>query len=380
MLVVASLTVPRPGRWRRLATGLLVFLAIASPLLLWRLQHSPPSLHLGPADPAWVRELRARSSHHLFPFSWGWPALVYALAAITLLGVTVRAWEGAPEERRAFVRASAWALVGLCVAGTVFSELVPLGLALLTQPLRAFAFVDILVMVFVAGHFTARAGRRFTRVDLLVACLAVAWAGVRAETLTLLVIEAVVLVLAIAGLRRWGAGGAARSVAVTTTLMVLAAGAGALGDLTFGSGSTFAPMGLDPPLHRDLQRWAREHTDRRDGFIVPPFEPGEFRVEGERTVYADSEDGTLMNFDPAFGREWSRRMHRLRARDPESGQADYCGLTIAELDAIAREMALPGRRVFVVWPCAGHPLALPLRYRNAAYSVYEVTGEAAPRE
>ncbi|TMQ71109.1 MAG: hypothetical protein E6K81_10915 [Candidatus Eisenbacteria bacterium] len=378
MLVGATLVRPRRDGLRRLGTGLLGFLAVASPLLLWRLQHAPPSLHLGLADPEWVHALRARSSHHLFPFSWGWTALVHALAAIALLVLTTRGW-GAADERHRQVRAAALALVVLGVAGTVFSELEPLGLALLTQPLRAFAFVEFLVMVLVAGHFVAGADRPLRRADALVAALAALWAAGGPRTYALPMIEAVVVVIAVIGLRRagWGVGGAGRSVAATTALIALAASACVVDDALLGAGSTFSITGLDPPLHRDIGRWARTHTDRRDGFIVPPFEPGEFRVEGERTLYADSEDGTLMNFDPAFGREWSRRMRNLRAPDPASGQGDFCGLSVPDLVAIAREMALPGRRVFVVWPCSGRPLALPLRYRNAAYRVYEMPGDAA---
>src|SRR5439155_13320887 len=65
------------------------------------------------------------------------------------------------------------------------------------------------------------------------------------------------------------------------------------------------------PAWLDVQRWARDHTGRADAFIVPPLLDGEFRVESERTVYADVEDGGLMNGNPTYGIEWLRRMQRL---------------------------------------------------------------------
>ena len=117
-------------------------------------------------------------------------------------------------------------------------------------------------------------------------------------------------------------------------------------------------------------------TDIRSAFIIPPLEPLEFRVGAERTVYVDSEGGGLMNFNPDYGIDWLRRMRNLGELDRGSTAGGYCALGVPELIAIASEMAMPGRRVFLVWPCVGRPLAFPVRYWNRDYTVYEVPSES----
>jgi len=74
MLVVAALVESRRRGLRPLVVGVPVFLAIASPILAWRLRHAPASLHWFSADREWITGLRDRSSHHMFPLSWGWAA------------------------------------------------------------------------------------------------------------------------------------------------------------------------------------------------------------------------------------------------------------------------------------------------------------------
>jgi hypothetical protein len=365
MLVAVAIARGREGL-RSLAAGVVLFLIVASPLLIWRLRHSPPSLHLGLAGAEWVRALRARSSHHLFPFSWGWAALAHAVAGLALFGITFQ--DDRTRDDRRGVHAALWALVAVCIAGTLFSELIPVGLVLVAQPLRAFAFVEVLIMAGVAHDFTARARHPLTIRDAVVAGLMVVWAGAATGPVALRLIGACVFVVIVLGLRQEWWSNRRAMVAMAAGVAV----GGLIGCLR--GDAIFSYAVLDSTPHLDVQRWAKANTNRRDAFIVPPLEPGEFRVEGERTIYADSEDGTLMNFDPAFGREWQRRMDMLRSSGPESA-AGYGQLTVPELERIAREMALPGRRVFVLWSGSGRALPLPVRYHNAAYVVYEIPNE-----
>ncbi len=80
-----------------------------------------------------------------------------------------------------------------------------------------------------------------------------------------------------------------------------------------------------------------------------------------------------MNANPAFGIEWARRMRMLGYRRLDEDPA-YDSLGVAGVLAIAREMRPRHRSVFVVWHAAAPPLALPARYSNADYVVYEAVG------
>jgi uncharacterized protein DUF6798 len=273
MLIVASVVVRRPGWLRRLATGLLAFLAVASPLLVWRLRRAPPSLDLFAADPGWLEALRLRSSPHMFPLSWGPPALVHGLVTVSIFLLAARLGDETSDERHVVVRSAVWTIIALCLAGIVFAEWLPMGVVFLLQPLRSFAFLE-------SGWREGRLARHFAAATACLACLS-AWACY-------------------------------------------------LDDERHG-GSDFSIDVAARPGWRDVQHWAKAHTEVRDAFIVPPDEDGEFRVEGERTVYGDWEEGGLMNGDPVFGRAWLRRMRALGYEDAASGGHRFRALGVSEL-------------------------------------------------
>jgi hypothetical protein len=378
MLLAAMLLRSRQEGIKPLAAGLGVFLAIASPMLLWRLHASPPSLHLFAADPAWIYALRLRSWGHMFPLTWGWSALQHTVIVASLFAF---AWLRAParSEAHGAVAAFAWAIVAMCGAGVVFSEFHPLGVAFVVQPLRSFAFVEYFMMLFVADYCYQRLARA-ERLGTVLAAIAIGIAGfVGADGF----LRGVLLFLALATMtvihRRWlGRPLQGIGFATLAAFIVCVSGATSFVRDTLGQRhGAFSLQSDQDPLWRDVQRWARSSTNVTDAFIVPPGEEDEFRVDGERTVYADWRDGGLMNADPAFGIEWLRRMRALGYVDSRPGRGDRHELTVADAGAIARELGSPARRTFVAWPAQPKALALPVRYRNASYVVYEVT-EAVP--
>ena len=248
-----------------------------------------------------------------------------------------------------------------------------------TLVLRSFVFLEFFVTLYLAHYLAGSTEGSRPLLDGVMVVLATLWLAFGADGLVRPAVEFIVVAVAL-GIRRFGWREerlARRFVVATVAIACLGAGACYLADASRHGGPVFS-MGVPaPPEWRDLQRWARRSTGVRDGFIVPPDQEGEFRVEGERTVYGDWEEGSLMNFDPAFGRSWLRRMRALGFRNGESLRPGYCALGVPDLQAIAAEMAMPGRRVFVVWPCADRPLDLPERYRNGGFTVYEAA--PAPR-
>ncbi len=372
MLFVASVADIRRCGIKPLLLGMLVFLAAASPVLVWRLRHAPGALQLFSADPEWLVALHQRSAHHVFPSSWGWEALAHTAVVLSLFAIAWRHRNPEAEDRHRTMGIATLTVLGLCVFGVVGSELHPMGLTFLLQPMRSFQFIEFFAMLYVA-HYLYRGMEKAERLAsaLLVAAVAgwVVYGGMR-------LVVPMAVVLAVSGLiwvRQWVMHRPLRGtsfVLAVTTLACIAAFACWAHDRSAGY-TTFSPRNVQEPLWRDVQRWAREHTDIHDGFITSPGMRDGFRVESERTIYGEFRDGVLMNPNPEFGHEWLRRMRAL-GFGPETRKPDFCRLTSEQLEAVVREMKLTHPRVFLVWPCAGRPLPYPETYRNALYVVYQV--------
>ena len=383
MLLVAALVESRARGLRWLAIGVPAFVVLASPILVWRLRSSPPSLRLFSADPEWLAALRVRSPHHMFPLSWGWEP--FALAALTALlfgiGWRHRSDDGHEERHRAILSAF-WTILALCAIGVVGSEGYPMGVVFQTQPPRAFQFAEYFAMIYVA-HYLCRqlelADRPAPALRALAAASGIAF-GQERQPLPGLAYLAIVLVAVVR--RRLGRGrqpGTLAPILPAATCLAGIAAVACLGLDRWSGETTFPMLAGEPSPFVDVQHWARTHTDVRDGFIVPPYEQQEFRVFGERTVYGDIEDGGLMNSNPAFGREWLRRMGMLDLTDPRPAwegdarsRSDFARLEAPRVRMIAREMVTTNRRVFLVWPSDGRPLPFVERFRNAGYIVYQV--------
>lgn len=378
MLLVAELVHGRSRGLGRLAAGLAVFLVVASPVLIWKTRHTPPSLRLLSADPRWVEALRIRSGFHMFPSTWSWDTIGHGVLVVALfvIGWTQRNREADARHRVVGV----WALVvaALVLAGALFSEVWPIGLDFVVQPLRAFVFLEYFAALYVA-HFVFRGIESATRVagTVFPAAAALAMAeGVDRIAIPLTVF--LVAAVAISWLRLLRPDRVLRRFAAAMAgLAVLAAGAAYATD-RLQKDQTFSIRNDQEYSWLDVERWARAHTDRRDVFVVPPEAADEFRVEGERGVYADWEDGGLMNGDPAFGIEWMRRMKRLGFDVEHRDVLDFCGLEPDRLGGIADEMRGEGTRVFMVSPCGENTPAFPMRYSNGVYSVVEITPAPAP--
>jgi hypothetical protein len=125
------------------------------------------------------------------------------------------------------------------------------------------------------------------------------------------------------------------------------------------------------PLWIDAQRWARGNTARADRFITPPRLEG-FRIESERGIFADWKDGTLANFNPAYGRQWLARMALLGVRDKGSLEGALSRLADGDLIRITREMG-PGGAVYAVAAAADPARGFETVYRNQGFTIYRVS-------
>jgi hypothetical protein len=123
----------------------------------------------------------------------------------------------------------------------------------------------------------------------------------------------------------------------------------------------------------DVQMWAKENTNSEDQFIVPPYLEG-FRVESERTVYCDWKDGTLLNFNPAFGLEWIRRMERLGYKKNISPETGFRNLKEKDFTVIAEEMLIRNKKssVFLIREQENAALKFPKLYENEKFVAYQI--------
>jgi hypothetical protein len=371
MLAVAAVFAPDRSGAKAKLQGAALFLLIACPILIWKLRETPPSLHLFSADPRWVAALRLRSPHHMFPSEWGWQSALHALLLSVLFPVTWLEARRPGDRRHRIVLVAAAVIAVLGLLGAIFTEARPLGIAFLLQPFRAAQFLEYLVMLYAASFVYERLLRGGWKNAIAAAGVgAVTLVGVDVQTVAWLCLLAVLAVLY-----------ARRSWAGSPRLELRFAGATAavvaLGAIGYGAALRHHVVityhNVQDPTWLDVQEWARESTDLDAGFIVPP-NAEEFRVNGGRSVYADWEDGGLMNSNPAFGLEWTRRIRMLG--DDEDGECErYARLPAPRIEEIAREMRAAGsRRVFVVEPAegGGRPPGFPMRYANRDYRVFEV--------
>jgi len=364
MLVVASLAEREPGGRRTLVAGLGVFALLASPILAWRLASSPPHLQLLAADPRWLVALRLRSSLHMFPSTFGLDVFVRAAATLLLIGLWWRWWSPSDGRDRRTVAAWTLTVLGVCVAGAVFAEVVPIGATFVTQPLRSFQLLECLAAIATAHLVT----RGLETASLPRGAVRPLTAGLVLLCATPRALHSIAVFLVLAGLFAWlRSRHAAFALAACLTVAVAAAGIHAF-DVRHDDPIVFSPVSAHDRWWLDAESWARQHTDRSDAFIVPADTDDDFRVFGERTVYADWEDGGLMNWNPAFGLEWMRRM-RMLGFDGDT----FRPLDAAQVGRIARELRRPGRAIYLVRAVDEADLGFRVRHRNAGFVISEVT-------
>ena len=355
------------GREREIVPGIGAFLAIASPILLWKAL-DPVALPVI-ADPEWLAVLKLRSPHHVAALEWS-PILYVATAA--LVAVVVACAPSIEERHGRLLKWLSFAGLAVCAFDIPFAELLPISAIVQLQLFRASAFLAYLAIVAYAGALLGAA-----KLALPVSGLATLWlAGFAvlygAEGWPFALVALMVLIAAMATYRRMFD----RAPAPELLALVLI---GLLGGLAFGAARNRPPIrfsNLQPAAWLEVQRWARMATPKDAVFIVPPGHDG-FRVESERTIYGDWKDGTQAFFNAEVGREWLKRMKRLGYR-PEMPVRGLSGLDFLddayrrldrdELVAIAGDVG--SSKVYVVDFADSTRWTEDAAYRNEKYAVY----------
>lgn len=346
------------SNWKRLVLSAVPAALIAAPIIMGMLADAQAF------DSDWIRLVRIRSPHHVFPSTW-WAScnleipqfmLLTGLAVLCASSVRLRTADSMKIKLMALV------ILGLFLCGYVFTELLPTPVVMRAQLFRSSRFLVLLSIVVIANWcveevravFAAR--RHMFR--LILPALLICTMAIPA-LLDLLPVMLIVLALVLLVQQRlaWWASAWTGLVALCCVaawrqigfplislpqlpcpetgqlLGLLVIAAAVLLVLAYRvwtgrmkhavlSGLALAlfaavlvktdPMELSAvdSAWNGIQEQARQLTPEDALIMVPPF-PGGFRIHSERAIVGEWRDGTQQFFDAEYTRLWWERMNRL---------------------------------------------------------------------
>ena len=357
---------------KQVLLAIFLFLLVVAPLFIRKYLNSPPDTSFF-ADPAWLDLLKIRSSHHIFPSTWSVWLFVKAAILLLIFLYSIKEKPLKQQYHRTII-ISVCTILFLWLAGTIFTELVPLTPAIQLQFFRSYAFLALFVIMYFSNRFVIEMeseGPWYKKVLLVILLFALVSSPPEFERDKLIFVGFAVIVLAYDIIFRR---------TINTSMFVSA--------ILLITGSFYLYTSLkhnswmrykDDPKWIEVQLWAKNESAFQDIFIVPPNKEG-FRIHSERSIYGDWKDGTQMFFNPQFGFKWIKRMEKLGFSDNSNSQAElkksYQNLTVEQLKSIsdnikAAETIGYEQKHFVVMP-ANSELKFPEAYRNKKYIVYEI--------
>ena len=417
MLLFAKLFTWRRGDWRECSLGTGLFLLAALPFIVARLQSESPAA-LSVPDPAWMGLLRLRLDHHYFPSAWTTQYTQFLpYIALGLWSI----WLGPTRRVDRLVLLIVLASLLECLAGWLFTEVVPIQAVIIATPFRGTLLPMVLSLVYMARMVVVH-GRR-TAIQIASA-LGIVSAAVVSHAHLLIVPGAVLGAATLARRRGWGRLGrnvacAAAGLGATALFLKVEGyfrdltGAWAIAQVRYvglavamglvlwtmarmgrrrvwnqlpvaclvalvalvadnvvsSHASYFRNLAL-PGLRRqttweEVQVWARRNTPRSARFITPPDLEG-FRIFSERGIVGDWKDGTFIMFSKRSADQWWSIMRDLHTRD----RTDRRGYTALDEDALRRL----GAKYAAEYVVARKTRALAFKplYENRDFRVYQI--------
>ncbi len=362
-------------RIRRLVSYVGLFLLIISPLIVWKVISAPVSMNFLYADPAWISLLKLRSPHHIFPFSWGIGQLLKAIFISLVFIISCKYKPEADNHRKMMIFTVALVILG--AVGVIFTEFIPLAIAMVLQFLRGFQFITYFAIIYFSNFLIKKFEGEFNIQERLLAifCIIAFFYDTRDWNVAFFSLGAFLSVILFYLLAENVTRLVFKRPALSANQFVYA-----MVGLAIFLGASAGVVQKDFVIKNaqskdwlDVQYWAKDHTDIKDVFIVPSNSDG-FRVESQRSIYADWKDGTLMNFNPQFGFDWLERMKNLGYVPGEDLRVGFDKLSELDFIKIAQEMkrSNSSSNVFLVNNQDGKNLNFPVLYSNAGYKVYKI--------
>lgn len=369
MLLLDGILRWREIGWRRMLPALILFLAGASPVLVWKVNHSGIDLTLRPD----ILNVAARGTlgtiYYLFSDQ---PYILFdtlnGLGTLLLFLIGRRHAPSAPHNRAMmhFVYA-----IGLIVLVNVITTyLLPVTILLQMQILRAAVFLLPFGYLYFANALAqAYQDRRLDEATLSILLVAfIAW-------LIPIVPYLIWLIRSWLANRRWRQIVAAVVVyggMVVVMVVTWLSGLWAPGLYIYGPRTPWV----------DVQLWAKEHTPPETRFITPPhifsnYIPG-WRVFSERPTTATLTELMEMPFNPEYLDDWiadfeqvapgaiARFGYSTPLAQTVTAEA-YYSLTEADMMRLARQY---GASYLVVEK--PHTYDFPIAYENEGFVVYDL--------
>lgn len=318
----------------------------------------------------WLRLLRLRVSHHMFPLTWDserW------LGALLVLAIGLRSYLVVGLREMRHRTALVWFAVPLAlwVPGFIFTEVWPVPAIIMMQFFRGTKFAMMIGLLYFTHHQVLRLSSGRTPqvlVGLLsVAAIPVMWTAPLAAPAVVLIPHMLVRGV-LEDTRRAGRW----PLRLAAAVLVLALGAGAVMAVRQRSGADWLSVwGGMPEQWRGVQVWVKEHSATDTTVLIPPLERG-FRVFSERPVVGVLKDGGLHQNNPRLLSEWWRRMQDLGCR--EDGPTTIRCRNFREFSA--DELARLGRRydADLLVTYRDHDLPWEPLYVNNHWAVYHLPG------
>jgi len=367
MFLFAGLLELRRVKWWRIGLGLVVFLAAAAPVLLWKLGDSPIDLT---SRPEWFTIIARGNLYNLFYLLPPYPHILLVtasgFAALLLFGIARRLPRADPLDYTVTLFIGA-ALIILGVQ-IITAQWLPITIIIQSQIIRAGMFVLIFGYIYFAAYLADQYRRR-TWATFDFAALLGSYVFIVLPSAPLVVWCFLRLVRA----QAW------RRLLVGGTLVVSLA-------TMFGVG-----LGYDmwePGLHiygpktdwEAAQVWARDNTPVDALFITPPqiwwLYQSDWRVFSERSTVATLSELLEAAFAPDYLDYWKPRFEALAPGALEQFRGDYFenkrltaaayyGLTTTDFVSLGKRF----RADYLVIE-KPHAYDLPVVYENQHFVIY----------
>lgn len=419
--------------FRKSLIPLVCFLVAASPMIYTLLVSSGSGV-LSRPDPEWIKVLRLRSPHHIFPLSWS--AFTYVKFLLFLFPGIVGMLASKRDGRSSPLLAKK--IPGLiisiflvCMAGFVFVELYPITFFLKAQLFRSSNIILLLFIPFI-GYLVALGLRKMQIFPTLFAGLllfslitrayfwstlatlgflttflkkpyntlltvtvfigVIVWLVLKElPTVPLFVKTAIftpsdfetLFVLFTLGFFIWNFTGNRKEKAylssrkgLSAMILLIWALAGGYSLWSFWS-NDFKEAREKNRFWIQAQEWARQHTPTESLFLVAPYLDN-FRTHSFRNEFGTWKDGTLANFSPEYARKWWIRISLLGMRNEKQFQGYRAIRQLQKIwiDNLQYNLALLINDYKVSYLVSDKPLPtdLPFKqiYRNQKFCIYKL--------